>query len=203
MYIPKSFIQENDEQTRALVESHAFALLVTTDDEGWPLASHIPILSRDAGDEWVLEGHVARPNPHSEHIRDGRRALLAFQGVHTYISPTWYETPGVPTWNYAAVHVYGRLSETTGESARAIVEHLAGRYEGDGPRAWVPSYPDKMLDAIVCFRMTGLTVQSKSKMSQNRPAADRHGVIEALEAAGDTDSRAVARIMRDNESRSE
>lgn len=203
MYIPKPFKQEDGQQTRALVESHAFALLVTIDDQGWPLASHIPILSRDVDDEWVLEGHVARPNAQSEHIRDGRRALLVFQGPHTYISPTWYETPGVPTWNYAAVHVYGWLSETTGEDARAIVERLASRYEGDGPGAWVPSYPDKMLGAIVCFRLTGLTVQSKSKMSQNRPAADRRGVIEALEASGDEEARAVGRIMRDNESRSE
>lgn len=99
------------------------------------------------------------------------------------------------------------------------VARLASRYEGDGPRAWAPAYPDSMLDAIACFSMAGQTVQSryplalnvcvfmprgtKSKMSQNRPAADRRGVIETLEASGDADARAVAGIMRDNESRLE
>lgn len=199
MYIPKTFIQSNDEKTRALVDSHAFGLLVTTGADGAPVASHIPFLNREKDGEWILEGHVARPNDQAEHIRRGVSALAVFQGPHTYVSPTWYELPGVPTWNYEAVHAYGTLQELTGEEARSIVERLARRFEGDGPDAWVPDYDDRMLGGIVCFAMTGITVQSKSKMSQNRQEVDRRGVINALAGLDDPDSRAVHRIMSGNE----
>lgn len=199
MYIPSPFRQHDDTRTRRVVADYAFGLLVTTDADGVPLASHIPFLSHDSDDGWVLEGHVARPNEQSGAIREGARALAVFQGPHAYISPTWYQTPGVPTWNYDAVHVYGRLREVTGEAAGSIVERLAARFEGGGPAAWTPSYPDKMLQGIVCFVMTDLEVQSKSKMSQNRPEADRRGVIEALSASDDPDAREVGAIMRNNE----
>lgn len=199
MYIPKHFAQDDAAQTRLLLESHAFGLLVTTGADGLPVASHIPFLTRDSSGVMILEGHVARPNEQSKHIRQGSAALAVFRGPHAYISPTWYETPGVPTWNYAAVHVYGRLREATGPDARSIVERLASKFEGDGPQAWAPRYPESMLTGIVCFAMTDLTVQSKSKMNQNRPETDRLGVIEALSAFDDPDSLGVRDIMRDNE----
>lgn len=199
MYIPKHFIQADEARTRALVDTYAFGLLVTTDADGLPVATHLPFLSHEADGALILEGHVARPNEQSAHIRAGAAALAVFRGAHTYVSPTWYESPGVPTWNYEAVHVYGRLLEVTGDGAHSIVRRLARRYEGDGPDAWVPQYPDKMLEGIVCFVMTDTTVQSKSKMSQNRPEADRRGVIDALGRAQDPGARAVRRIMQDRE----
>lgn len=201
MYVPKHFVQNDNGKTGSLVESYSFGLLVTVGSDGLPVASHIPFLSRADSGSLILEGHVARPNEQSEHISRGLKALAVFRGPHAYISPTWYETPGVPTWNYDAVHAYGRLQEVTGERARSIVERLAGKFEGDGPGAWVPSYPEKMLSGIVCFVMTDVSLQSKSKMSQNRPANDRRSVIEALARFDDQDSRDVRRIMLENESR--
>lgn len=200
MYIPRHFLQKDEGRTHRLVDAYAFGLLVTVGQDGLPLASHIPFLSAGSGPSMILEGHVARPNEQAEHIRQGLEALAVFRGPHAYISPTWYETPGVPTWNYDAVHAYGRLHEVTGEQARSIVERLARKFEGDGPDAWVPSYPEKMLSGIVCFVMTEVTLQSKSKMSQNRPANDRRGVIEALARFDDPDSRDVRHIMLKNES---
>lgn len=200
MYIPEPFIQRDERKTRLLVDSYAFGLLVTTGPDGLPVASHIPFLIQETADGPILEGHVARPNEQSEHIRNGVRALAVFQGPHAYISPTWYNFPGVPTWNYEAVHAYGRLTEVTGPGAHSIIRRLARKFEGDDPDAWVPDYPDNMLKGIVCFAMTGLILQSKSKMSQNRPEADRWSVIDALDRTGDPDSRAVRRIMHDNES---
>ncbi len=201
MYIPKHFIQRDIRRTGQLLDTYSFGLLVTTGADGLPVASHIPFLSREENGTTILEGHVARPNEQAGHVRQGAPALAVFRGAHSYISPTWYRSPGVPTWNYEAVHACGRLQEVTGEDARSIVERLAQRFEGDGPDAWVPEYPEKMLSGIVCFAMTEVTLHSKSKMSQNRPEADRLGVIEALAGSDESDSMEVCRIMRENESR--
>lgn len=199
MYIPTAFTQKDEEKTRSLMHSYAFGLLVTTGPDGFPVASHIPFLVSDGDGGMVLEGHVARPNEQSEHIRAGAPALVVFQGAHSYVSPTWYQAFGVPTWNYEAVHARGRLREVCGDDAHAIVRRLARRFEGDGPDAWVPQYPDGMLEGITCFVICGLTLESKSKMSQNRSAADRRGVIDALSRLDDPGAQAVHRIMRDNE----
>jgi len=195
VYIPQPFIQHDESRTREVMDEYGFGLLVTTGDDGVPVASHIPFLGGEADGRLVLEGHVARPNEQAAHIRAGMPALAVFQGAHSYISPTWYESPGVPTWNYEAVHARGRLREVTGDGAHAIVRRLARRYEGDGPEAWVPDYPERMLEGIVCFALTDITMESKSKMSQNRPEADRRGVIGALAHADDPGARAVHRIM--------
>lgn len=201
MYIPKPFLQNDLRRTTRLIDLYSFGLLVTTNTDGTPVASHIPFQTSERGGELILEGHVARPNEQSKHIQQGLPALAVFQGPHTYVSPTWYRSPGVPTWNYEAVHAYGRLKEVAGEGARSIIERLAGKFEGEGPDAWVPDYPDKMLEGIVCFALMDLTFQSKSKMSQNRPEADRRGVMGALATNDDPGAREVRRIMEDNETR--
>ena len=202
MYIPRAFVQVDEAKTRALIDSYAFGLLVTTGAGGVPVASHIPFLSREVDGELILEGHVARANEQAAHIRGRATALAIFRGAHSYVSPTWYEAPGVPTWNYEAVHAYGRLEEVTGGDAHSFVRRLARRFEGDGSGAWIPHYREEMLDGIVCFAMAGVTLRSKSKMSQNRSEADRRGIIEALAGLDDPGARAVRRIMRANESSS-
>ncbi|HSH41168.1 MAG TPA: FMN-binding negative transcriptional regulator [Arenicellales bacterium] len=199
MYIPDAFVQTDEARTRALIDAWPFGLLVTTDADGMPCASHIPFLAREIDGALVLEGHVARPNEQAEHVLAGAPALAVFQGAHSYVSPTWYRNPGVPTWNYEAVHVRGRLQEVSGDGAHSIVQRLSRVFEGDGPGAWEPQYPERMLEGIVCFMITGTSLQSKSKMSQNRPEADRRGVIEALGRLEDRDARAVRDIMLANE----
>ncbi len=56
-----------------------------------------------------LTGHFARQNPQRAEI-DGQEVLMTLQGPHDYISPSWYSSPGVRTWNYQPVHFYGKCS---------------------------------------------------------------------------------------------
>jgi transcriptional regulator len=119
-----------------------------------------------------------------------------FQGAHAYVSPTWYEGTGVPTWNYTAVHVYGKVRVIHDTAwLQAQVERLSHHYEGDAPNAWIPSYPAKMLEAIVGFEITVESLQAKYKLSQNRNAADQGNVIQALQASDGENERGVAALM--------
>jgi transcriptional regulator len=105
MYIPDAFRETDSERILALVEAYPFGMLITA-PAGEPCASHLLfLLERQAAAPVRLTGHMARVNPQWRHLTVDRDVLVVFQGPHAYVSPGWYATPGVPTWNYAAVHL--------------------------------------------------------------------------------------------------
>src|SRR5580658_7964071 len=108
MYVPAHFSQTDSTRLFDFMEQNSFGLLVSQLG-GEPFATHLPLLlDRQAGPSGTLIGHVARANPHWQ--TTDRNVLAIFSGPHAYISPSWYEADNVvPTWNYLAVHVYGRL----------------------------------------------------------------------------------------------
>jgi transcriptional regulator len=121
--------------------------------------------------------------------------LAAFTGPHAYISPTWYESTSVPTWNYAVVHIYGIPKRMTQSALRDFVGRLATRYEAREREPWNLHYIPSLLDAIVGFEIEITEVQGKFKLSQNRPEADRASVIERLKERGSDSSVATAALM--------
>jgi transcriptional regulator len=203
MYVPPAFAEDRPEVLARIIDEHGFATLVTSGESGL-MASHVPLL-HDAA-RGVLIGHVARPNPQAADLVDGAEALAIFTGPHGYISPRWYAgEPAVPTWNYAAVHAYGRLRriEDALDLAR-IVSALAAKYEAGAPQPWryedlPPRFAQGKLRGIVGFEMTITRLEGKLKLSQNREPADRAGVIEALSASSNPGDVALAALMREQE----
>jgi len=107
VYIPEFNRQEDRTATVAFMRANPFAILVSTVDS-IPFATHLPLLVDEAGDQIVVRGHMAKANPHWKSMQKGEESLVIFHGPHAYISPSLYEIgESVPTWNYAAVHVYG------------------------------------------------------------------------------------------------
>jgi len=190
MYIPEKFQVTDADEIFAFVQAHAFGQLISQHD-GRLVASHLPFLLSD--DRSRLRCHVARQNPQWQQIAE-QQVLATFTGPHDYISPSWYQGAGVPTWNYQAVHVYGRcrVFDDAGELA-GLVESLSGVYEARFDNPWQPRYPDSMLKAIVGIELEIDDLQCKYKLSQNRPAADHRPVIEKLDALGAED---LVREMR-------
>ncbi len=193
MYLRPAFIETDTSRIVGLIEANPFGLLVT--NEGGAMdGSHIPFIVDRAGDGFVLAAHVGRANAQAD-ILDGARALAVFSGPHAYITPGWYQTqPSVPTWNYAAVHVHGVLEavdDTEGACAilRRLAVHDAMAFDIDALEA---KYRTAMLKGIRAFRLHPDKVEAQWKMSQNRSAADRKGVIAALRAQGDA---AVAELI--------
>ncbi|HEX5046271.1 MAG TPA: FMN-binding negative transcriptional regulator [Gammaproteobacteria bacterium] len=193
MYIPKHFLESDADALAAFIDEHSFGTLVTLAD-GRPFASHVPFLYEPR--ERLLHAHVARANPASTHIAAAPEVLVMFQGPHGYISPTWYTQCGVPTWNYTAVHVYGtvRIIDDL-DSKERHVKQLAARYERGSPQPWVPSFDPKQLHGIVGLEIRVNAIEGKLKLSQNRSAADRAGVVAALEARGTDNDTALARLV--------
>jgi transcriptional regulator len=204
LYLPRHFVESDPDSIRRVLDGFPFATLISVVD-GQPILSHVPILIEyaAAGQPQRAIGHLAAANPHAAQLGAGG-ALLVFQGPSGYVSPNWYTTPAqsVPTWNYVAVHLRGTLQRIdTADGKRAIVDALSARHESRLENPWTsdkmsPALLDKMLDAIVGFQLTVTGVDAKFKLSQNRGAADRAGVVQALEASGDAPSLALAGWMR-------
>jgi transcriptional regulator len=202
MYIPEHFREARTEVLHEHVRQHSFGTLVSP-VEGEPFATHLPfLLDSGRGAYGTLRAHVARANPQWRGFREDGTVLVMFQGPHAYVSPSWYATPiAVPTWNYTAVHAYGkpRLVEDRDE-LRALVDDTVRAYERAYPEPWRldrldAALVDKMLENIVGFEIPIDRLEGKLKLSQNRSAADRAGVIAALTRQGDEQSTATAALM--------
>jgi transcriptional regulator len=205
VYLPPAFTEARPEVLMAHLERHDFALLVSHGPQGM-VASHIPFLVEQRGEELHLLGHLARPNPQVADLSQGGEVLAIFNGPHAYISPRWYANgPAVPTWNYADVHAYGtvRLIDDA-VWLRGFLERLAQRHEAGSETPWrmedqPPAYMSGMLRGIVGLDITVTRLEGKFKLSQNRPANDRPRVIAALDARGDVEAAGVARLMQQRE----
>lgn len=203
MYVPADFALVERDACHALIRAHGFALLATADDDGLPVATHLPlVLDPTRGPNGALIGHVARANPQAAAF-DGRPALAIFQGPHAYISPMWYGTPktSVPTWNYVAVHAYGVPRPVTDPAAvRALLARMVRDFEPEGAAGWrmedaEPGFIERMTRGISTFEMPIDQLEGKAKLSQNRPAADRPRIIAVLGQSGDPLAAAVANLM--------
>jgi len=200
MYVPQSFAESDTSTLHAFMRRSSFAVL-TTCGEGGLAASHLPLLlDAEDGPRGRLFGHMARANPQWRQAECD--ALAVFSGPHAYVSPTWYQEEGtVPTWNYVAVHAYGRLRIVVDEEAvLEILRRSVATYEAAMPTPWTfdaaSPYIRVQLKAIVGFQLEIDRLEGKWKLSQNHPSHRRRRVAGALAAQSDADSVAIAEMMR-------
>ncbi|MFT5506435.1 MAG: transcriptional regulator [Gammaproteobacteria bacterium] len=184
MYLPDHFKIEDLAEIDIFLKRYNFGQLITQQD-GQMTATHMPFLV-DLENNKLL-GHFARANLHWKSV-DNQTALIIFSGPHDYISPSWYQSPGVPTWNYQAVHIYGTCRIIDDDSGKSdIVNQLSQIHEAGFEKPWKPEYPESMLRGIVGLEITLTDLQAKYKLSQNRSATDQQGAIDHLNESGSTD----------------
>jgi transcriptional regulator len=206
MYLPKHFEQNDPAALAALMREHPLATIVRATPQGLA-ADAVPLLfDAGAGAHGVLRGHVARANPLWRDA-EGAAVLAIFNGPQAYVTPSWYATKAatakvVPTWNYAVVHAHGRLRAIDdAQWLRALVESLTRTHEGGREHPWAvgdapADYIDAMLRAIVGFEIELSRLEGKWKVSQNRSAADRHGIEAGLAGEAHEAARAMAALVR-------
>lgn len=203
MYVPKINRIENQAEIFDFIKNNGFATLISVNTEGVPLATHIPImLEKTANDEPILRGHVSRANPHAKLLLENPQALVIFHGAHAYISSSWYTHENVSTWNYSAVHVYGKIKILTDDELWDSISHLTAKYEAsvDNPKlveGMSSDFVKREMKGIIGFEMTLDDVQAKAKLSQNRKDVDYQQVVEGLEKTNDGQAHEVARQMRE------
>jgi transcriptional regulator len=207
VYVPSHFKEDRVDVLHDLMRATGLATIVSMTADGM-IASHAPLmLDPDPAPYGTLIGHLAKANPHWRLLDRGVQTLVIFQGPDGYITPSYYAAKKehgkvVPTWNYAAIHAYGTLEVFDDpERLLAVVTRLTERHESPRSQPWaVSDAPDDfiagMLRGIVGIALPITRLEGKLKMSQNRPAADRTGVVEGLLVDGqDGLAEAVVRAV--------
>ena len=208
MYTPAHFAEDRVEVLVALMRAHPLATLVTLGKQGLA-ASHIPLIYDSLPEPFgTLRGHLAKANPQWHDTAPDSPALAIFGGPQHYVTPSWYPSTAehgkvVPTWNYAVVHAHGKLAVRHDHAwLRRNVEELTKANERKSPRPWrvedAPAeYIDRMLQEIVGVEIVLEKLEGKWKVSQNRTATDRAGVVEGLQALGTPEACEMAKLVAD------
>ena len=197
MHPNRAFRFDDDAAMLDWAVARGFAHIFAATPAG-PLVAHAPITATGSGG---VRFHLARANPLASQI-DGAQALLSIAGPDGYITPNWYVegAQSVPTWNYIAVEIEGDVRALDDAGLTDQLDALAAQHEPrftpDAP--WTRAKMDDarfvaMRRAIIGFELTVTAVRSTCKLSQNKSAEDRAGVISGLERAGNT---ALAAAMR-------
>jgi len=207
VYLPEAFEESTPEALHALIRANPLGAVVIHTEDGLE-ANHLPfLLDVDEHGKAVLRGHVARKNSFATLHPAGTDALVIFEGPSAYISPNWYPSKQVthevvPTYNYAVVHVHGRLRPIDDPRwVRGLVSRLTQRMEATQPVPWkmgdAPAdYLDQMIDKIVGIEIPVDRMIGKWKMSQNRTPEDRAGVVRGLSETGSSLNAEVASLVR-------
>jgi transcriptional regulator len=206
MYLPQVHEEKDPAVLHSLIRAHPLGAWVTTGPEGLT-ANHIPFLLDTAGTQVVLRAHVARANPVWGQISSRSPSVVMFQGAESYITPSWY--PGkhqhgkaVPTWNYVVVHAHGvARAVDDAQWLRAHLDRLTDTHEMTQAVPWkIGDAPDdyirRMIEGIVGIEIPVDRIEGKWKVSQNRSAPDRLGVVAGLLAREDGNAQAMAELVR-------
>ena len=201
MYIPDLYKNENQEDIQNFIHQNGFGILVNqTDGKLW--ATHIPLLLEEKNGKQILVGHVSRENPQAESFQSNNDVLAIFSGAHTYISSSWYDHENVPTWNYLAVHVYGKVQLHSLEETTEALKRLVNKYEVKSEKPIrVEDLSKKTMHqarGIVSFEIEITAIEAMKKLSQNRDDKNYQNIISNLEKSKDYQSIEVAKEMRNN-----
>ncbi len=200
MYIPEPYKAPNP---REIISTHPFATLFSSGADGL-MATPTPVFfETDGAEEMVMVGHFAGPNPHAASLTDGDEILAVFSGPHAYISASWYEEkPTVPTWNYVAAHVHGKVCCVEDDAGRRqILSRIAEKSEFWNPQPWtLDDAPDgkvgQLLPHIRAFRILIEKIEGVTKLSQTHPEADQRRVIDGLKERNLPGDAWVADLMK-------
>jgi len=199
MYQPPQFVAKDGSHALELMRSYPFASLISNDETGFPYVTHLPLHLEQRDDQWVLLGHVAKPNQHWRYLAERPHALVTFMGPFGYLSPQIYpDLTRVPSWNYLTVHA--KVSASLIEESIAkdrLLKKLIGDHEPAYAKQWRgldADYQQKMLGAIVGFELAIESLDCKLKINQHRP--ESHAKLHAMYQVGNENERALATWMR-------
>ena len=204
MYIPKHYLTTDKEEILNFIKTYSFATIITVKDN-FQTATHLPFVVTETENEIILTSHFAKANTQWTQITENN-VLVIFTEPHAYISPKHYDSEmNVPTWNYIAIHVYGKGKIITEQDKSfAVLDTMINNFEKEYKTQWnkLPvDFKKKMLNGIVAFQIIVTDIQAKTKLSQNKKVTERQKIISSFEKSNDANEKTIAELMKRNESK--
>lgn len=197
MYIPAKYLIELWDQQEHLIKSYPLATVITIDEDGTPIANHLPMflhVDKDTGKKY-LHAHVAKKNHQLPSLKSNENVLVIFQSPSTYILPSYYPEKErthkfVPTWDFASLHIKGKLKVIDDfDFVRAQLNNFTDQNEAERDVKWkVDDAPENYLK-IMQKAITGLEIEivdlkCKYKFEQKETRENVDGVISGLSEDG-------------------
>ncbi len=201
MYTPTHFNMESKAEAISFIKQNSFGAMVVNKIAGLS-ATHIPFVYSESKDGLgFLFGHISVANQQMKEINEHTEVLVIFQGANAYVPSSWYDHVNVPTWNYIAVHVYGKIRIINGEELISSLGKLVDKHESNSLNAvTIESIPKDFLNShikgIIGFEIKIERMEGAKKLSQNRDDKNYGNIVSELEKAGDENSVEIAAHMR-------
>lgn len=199
MYVARQFEFEDKAERIAFMKQYSFATIVTT-KAGLPIATQLPFLITQNDDKLVLSAHFALANEQVSYIEENT-SLVIFSEPHAYISPAHYDkVESVPTWDYVAVHAYGKARIVQEEDAKIqALEQMILFYEQGYLKQWnklSDKFKKGMIRGIAVFDLEVTDLQAQKKVSQNKNEMERERIAVHLEKSDVSSEKAIADYIR-------
>ena len=205
MYIPDIYKNENQEEIINFLQENSFGILINQNN-GNILATHIPLeFEVTKNGKQFLEGHISKENPQWITFENDNRVLAIFSGSNSYISSSWYDHENVPTWNYIAVHVYGKVKILNYEEMVFSLKKLVDKYESNSENPIrIEDLSEKTMRqarGIIAFQIEITSIEAVKKISQNRDEKNYQSIISKLEKSQDYNACQIAQEMEKNKNK--
>jgi transcriptional regulator len=200
MYIPDIYRNENAAEIKKFLYENSFGILINQSNSKL-CATHIPLeLETNSEGKEILCGHLSKENPQWKGFLENDEVLAVFSGPHSYISSSWYDHENVPTWNYIAVQIHGKIKIIDNEAAIESLKRLVDKYEkGSENPIRIEDLSAKTMQqakGIIAFEIEITEINATKKMSQNRDQKNYQNIIEALEQVNTPQAIATATEMK-------
>jgi transcriptional regulator len=202
MYIPDIYKNGNRSEILRFIEENSFAILINQSNDKIN-ATHIPLFIEESNDhQLILSGHISKLNPQCENFAENGTVLAIFSGAHSYISSSWYDYEEVPTWNYLAVHVEGKIEILNEEQKLLHLENLVNKYakNSENPIS-TKSLSEKTMrqaNGILAFNIIVQNIDAVKKLSQNKSENNKKSIISHLEKSENEGAKSIANEMKNN-----
>ena len=198
MYISKHFKNTDHNETIAFMRKYSFGTIITAINN-LPFATHLPFIIEQKEETVFITSHFAKANLQANQLNG--EVLVIFNEPHAYVSPRFYEKEqNVPTWNYIAVHAYGKASIiATKDDQLQMMEQMILNYDAPYLSQWNglnDEFKNKMLNGIVAFQIRVTLLEAKHKLSQNRSQTERAEIINTFETSNDANEIQIAEYMK-------
>lgn len=206
IYIPSYYKEDDQNKLVSFMREFDFATVVSTVDDR-PFATHLPILIEEQENNSIkLKSHMAYANHQWKNFHEDNEILIIFQGPHSYISPTLYDSNlSVPTWNYAAVHVYGKpvINKDEQWTFDLLNETILTYEEGfETGYDQIPiEYKKRLVKELVGFEIHVTKIEGAFKLNQDKSITEQERISKSLVSSKDSASSRIGNLMEKNLSR--